>query len=135
MLGIQAASIPVPQYSYYLDALDAGMSQAWWDRLEPGAQVLDPSPSRAVTVFGRASTAHDSIYVPLPEWEALIAGPDPTRAAQQGYSYVYLDQEWWNELSEDQRLALEQPCVVVVESREVEGVGIRRLLDIRECRP
>jgi hypothetical protein len=134
VLGVQAASIPAPQLTYYLDYLDAGMSQAQWNKLEPGAQVLDHIPFRAVTLFGRASTAHDSIYVPLPEWEALVANPDPRQAAQAGYSHIYMDGEWWDGLSPVQRQAFEQPCVDIIEEKAGEGAGVRLLIDIRGCK-
>jgi len=134
VFGVQAASIPEPQLTYYLDYLDASMSQALWNKLEPDAQVLDSIPFRAVTLFGRASTAHDSIYVPLPQWEALIANPDPHLVAQAGYSYIYMDEGWWNGLAPAQRQALEQPCMDIVEEKEVEEAGVRLLIDVSGCR-
>lgn len=130
---VQLANIPVTQYTYFIDALDAGFCADYWGELPPGAQVLDHEASRAPTIFGRIPRAHAEIYIPLPEWEALIANPDPVRAAQAGFDYVYLDKAWWVKLTSAQQETLMQPCVDIIEERK-STFGYRLLLDISACR-
>ncbi|HSO27266.1 MAG TPA: hypothetical protein VLS48_04300 [Anaerolineales bacterium] len=107
----------------------------YWNRLEPDAQIFDPIPYRSITLFGRtAGRVGASLHAPFPEWEALLARPEPTILAAAGYHYVYLDRESWQALEPAQRQAFLAPCVRPV--AEAAGVDrdFRRLLDIRACR-
>ncbi|HEX9090163.1 MAG TPA: hypothetical protein VF831_01675, partial [Anaerolineales bacterium] len=107
----------------------------YWNRLEPGAQVLDSEPERAVLLFGRASFAAQDVYKRSPVWEALIANPDPTRVASAGYSYVYMDDQWWSRLSPQVQAAYAQPCVQQLAEMMFPGNSFRRLLSVQACRP
>jgi hypothetical protein len=132
----QLYSIPVTQYSYYIDGLDASFCADYWNKLPPNAEVLDRVASRAVTIFGRITRANSSIYAPLPEWEALIADPDPVRIAQAGYDYVYMDRTWWDQLTTDQQSTFQQPCIDIIDERRLgEGVDYRLLVNVSGCRP
>lgn len=134
IFAIQMTSIPAPQFTYFIDVLDANLARQYWDRLPPGTQVLDPNPSRGATVFGRASRVGPGIYELYPEWEALIASADPAAAAGAGYDYILVDHVWWRRLRPAQQAALQGPCVQRVAGQVGDGENFRWLLDIRACR-
>ncbi len=133
LFAIQLIAIQTPTLSYFIGSVDAQFAQKYWDRLGPGTQVLDSVPERAVTVFGRASRAYSDIYTPLPEWKALIADPNPAAVRSAGYAYIYLDQRWWGGLTAAQQAALEAPCAMVLESRNLPDGTFRKLIDVRGC--
>jgi hypothetical protein len=131
----QLYSIPTVQYSYYIDGLDASYCADYWNKLPSGAQVLDRLPSRSVTLFGRITRAYSGIYDPLPEWEALIADPDPVHIAQAGYDYVFMDRVWWDGLTPTQQSTFQQSCIDIIDERRLgEGVDYRLLVDVHACR-
>lgn len=133
--GVQLSAIPAPVPSVYIASLDQAMARKYWNTLEPGAQVLDYYPERAVAVFGRISKAKSSLYVPLPEWETLIGDPTPQKAAAAGYSYVYMDPKWWEGFSPELRQGYLQPCVRLVgEIERKNGSDWRRLYDVSDCK-
>ena len=133
-IQLTAASQPIP--AYYIDSVfDLPMARKYWNQLEPTSQVLDSVPSRAVTIFGRISKANSSIYVSLPEWYTLIEQPAVPEAAAAGFSYIYMDQTWWNSLNPELRQTYRQPCVKLVDQvEEPGGIHFRRLYDIRDCK-
>ena len=133
MGAIELTTIPTPQYSYYLEAMDAEMSARYWDRLPPRAQVLDRVASRSVTLFGRPSTSFAGIYDSLPEWRELLANPASDQVAQAGYAFVYFDQRWWDDLDPSIRATYKDPCVSLVDEVVLKNVQFRRLYDVRGC--
>jgi hypothetical protein len=134
LFGIQLIAIPSPILSDFVDNTDARYSRTYWDRLDPGAQVLDSIPERAVTLFGRASRAMMDVYHPWPDWQALIDNPDPGAVADAGYSYIYEDEAWWRAMTTEQHLALKQPCVSDLTPEFLKKDEFPRLLDVRGCR-
>jgi hypothetical protein len=134
LFGIELIAIPAPVLTTFADNTDARYSRTYWDKLEGGAQVLDTTPERAVTLFGRPSRAMMDVYHPWEDWKALLDDPDPRTVANAGYAYIYEDEEWWRGMTDEQRLALKGPCVVylTVEGRSTDEFP--RLLDIRDCR-
>jgi hypothetical protein len=134
IFAIQITAIPQQQLSYYIEKLDARMARTWWDRLPADAQVIDKVASRSVTVFGRPMWAYRDVYEPYPEWEALIANPDPSLLARAGYDYVYLDRSWWRKLTAEQKRNLESPCVKALAEEDDAQGDFRRLLEISKCR-
>ena len=135
VFAIQLISMPSPQAAYFLDTLDTRFSSRYWNQLEADAQVLDSIPYRAVTVFGRETRAHQSIYEPLAEWEALIRAPRVEQVAAAGYPYVYMDAAWWDSLSAELRQSFSQSCVREVDRRvQSNGKDFRVLYDVRDCR-
>lgn len=135
MLAIQLTALAAPQFAYFVSGLDAQMAQRYWGKLPEEMQVLDAEASRGVTVFGRAATAYAEIYNPLPEWEALIAAPDPKSAAHNGFGWVYMDKLWWQSLNPALRAGFEQPCVVLQSELKDDTGDFRRLYDVRACIP
>jgi len=110
------------------------MSQVLWDRLDLGAQVLDNVPYRSVTIFGRgAGRASLTTYTSLPEWSSLVETADPSKIAQAGYSYIYIDKNWWRNMTDIQREAFTQPCVQKVAEKKTYEDDFRWLLDVKSC--
>ena len=131
----QLYSISHEELSYFIDDLDASYATDYWNKLPDGTQVLDRVPERSVAIFGRISRAHSGIYDPLPEWEALIADPDPAQIAASGYGYVYMDRVWWDSLSPVKQNNFIQPCVDIVDERKQnEGADYRLLVYVNNCR-
>jgi hypothetical protein len=133
LLTVQISGIPAPQYTYFIEKADAAISSKYWNRLPVEAQVFDSHPIRAVTVFGRAARAYESIYVPRPDWRALVDGGGARDIAAAGYSYIYLSQHWWERMSREQQEAIFAECVRVVHQDDLRLGKFRLLIDITGC--
>lgn len=132
---VQWVAIARPQFTYFVKEPDVQMSKLYWNRLPPDTQVLDVQPIRTITVFGRTSgSSYVDLYNPLPEWKALIMDLDPTQAARAGYDYLYLDRVTWQQLSPDQKNALQQTCVQKLAETTSDNKDFRWLLRIKDCR-
>jgi hypothetical protein len=140
LFGVQLIAIPKPVYATFITQMDAKMAQDYWNKLEPRALIFDPSVFRGPTVFGRFTESSPTWYVQSPEWQALVADPDPFRLRAAGFTYAYFDSDYWNGLSPDQQSLLKDSCVQQV--AQVDGIhsekdytkDFRRLLDVRGCR-
>jgi hypothetical protein len=133
MSGVEFIAIQRPVYSYFLTPLDAKMTSAYWNRLEEGALVFDPTPSRAPTVLGRPTNSHFTWYQSKPEWDALRAAPEPFRLRAAGYTHIYLDNRYWDALPTEVQQAYSHACVKPLgEAADNQG-SFRRLLDIQAC--
>jgi hypothetical protein len=140
LFALQLVAVPRPVYTDFLTDMDARFHEEYWDRLSPrSALILDPNPSRAMTVFGRQARSNSSTswVMQIPEYRALLENPDPYRLNAAGYRYVYTDKEYWKQYNAQ----LEQPCVKILET--IEGVeparsglapDFRRLADVSECK-
>jgi hypothetical protein len=135
MLAVELIAIQLPQTTYYLQYRESNFSKPYWNKLEKGAQILDSKPERSVLLFGRASFAAEDVYARSPRWVALVANPDPAIVASEGYSYVYMDNGWWQKLSPELRAAYSQPCVKLVSEMDIGGGQNRRLYNIQSCKP
>jgi hypothetical protein len=135
MLAIELVAIPIPQTTYYLKFTESDISKEYWNQLEPDAQILDSIPMRAVLLFGRASFAANDVYKRSPEWEQLITDPDPINIAEHGYSYVYMDKNWWQNISPNIQTAFSLPCVQLVTQIKLPGNDFRNLYRVADCHP
>ncbi len=135
MFSVELIAIPSPQTTYYIQYNEGDFARAYWNRLEKGSQVLDSRPERAVLLFGRASFAATDVYKRSPSWQALVADPDPLAVVSQGYSYVYMDQDWWQSLTPQLQAAYSQPCVSLVAEMSLPGNQFRKLYNLQACRP
>ncbi len=135
MLSVELIAIPAPQTTYYLKYREGDFAKQYWNRLEQNAQILDSYPERAVLLFGRASYAAEDVYKRSLAWEGLIANPDPASVASAGYSYVYMDENWWQKLSSTIKAAYSQPCVKLVTEKQLADSQDRKLYNIQGCKP
>jgi hypothetical protein len=133
IFAVQLISIQAPQISYYIQGIDAQVAQQYWNRLEPGAQILSSNSSLTITIFGREVESNSEVFATLPEWDKLVKSPDPVVVAQAGFSYIYMDQGWWSRLTPDQQAALKNPCAKVI-GDWTHNNEFRQLIDIQACR-
>jgi hypothetical protein len=135
MLAVELIAIPAPQITYYIKNKEGKFARVYWNRLDKNAQILDSHPERAVALFGRASFAAGDVYKLSPVWVELIANPDPVKVATAGYSYVYMDDLWWQSLSSQMQAAYNQPCVRIVDEITLANNAFRKLLYVKACHP
>jgi hypothetical protein len=135
ILAIELIAMARPQFTYFVDEPDAMMARDYWGKLEPGTQVLDTAPYRAITVLGLGGgRAYQDFYSPLPKRASLSGTPNPGDIANAGYDYLYLDKETWQLMTPEGKSNLQQPCVVLIAEYVTESREYRRLLDISACR-
>jgi hypothetical protein len=141
MLSLQLVAITRPVFSYYLFGLDAKVFSNYYDRLDPGALVFDPLPTRAPAILGRPTDSSLSWYQTKPEWNQLRSDPDPFALRAAGFHYALLDERFWDGLSKAERDRLRDSCVKTVFRYEGlrnppqdERKDFRWLLDLRACR-
>jgi hypothetical protein len=139
--GVSLTASAKPVNTFFITEMDAKILANHWDRLEPDALVFGPNPVRAVTVLGRYSLSSNTWGQTRPEWEQLMAVPDPYALRAAGFSYIYYDIAYWESLDPQYHQALTSACVKTVD--EVEGIRSERdyrrdfriLLDITSCTP
>ncbi len=137
MLGASLLTAALhPVLTGELTALDAQAASALWDQLPPGAEVFDPSGSRAAALMGRPSravTGNQAVgYGIDPDWAALEEAPTVAGLLANGYRYIYVDERWWGQIPEASRADLGRACVWETFSIE-EGGTFRKLLDLENC--
>jgi hypothetical protein len=115
---------------------DTSMARQVWDRLEPGALIMDSHPWRAVVVTGRLTRSARDSSTPLEAWQALVDHPRLERLVAAGFDYVYVDRTWWDDMDERARDSFRAACVQEVATVHDNGRnGDRWLYDLRGCRP
>ncbi len=137
LFGFLLLSVPKPVYSTFLTALDDQMYRRHWNTLPQDAVIFDPVASRGPTVFARATNSHVTWYSEKEEWQKLVEVPDPYAVREAGFSYMYLDKNYWDKLDGDYQQWLQSDCVIVVDQvqRTRYPEDFRRLLDITACTP
>lgn len=123
-----------------INGLDSRMAGEVWDRLPPDSEVFDAHTWRATMITGRltrvvsGNKSYD--YAHSTDWEQLKSDPTPDGFLDHGFRYVYIDEVWWNQISEASRSAMTHQCVQVVSEQRYSGLGqFRRLVDLEHCRP
>ncbi len=135
LFALALTTKPQPQLTYFVESTDALMSQRFWGVLPPRAQVLDILPYRSVALFGWPVRAFGDVYRPYPEWETLIANPDPQAVAAAGYDFVYMDEEWWRHVPVSVQQDYEtKKCVRRLGGEGSPPAAWRALYDVRRCR-
>jgi hypothetical protein len=115
---------------------DTSMARQVWDRLAPGALVVDSSSWRAVAVTGRLTRSAQDSSTLLPEWENLVREAAVGRLVAAGFDYAYVDRTWWDNMDEAGRRSFKDPCVQEVAAVHDNGAnGDRWLFDLRACPP
>jgi hypothetical protein len=133
IFAVQLLAIPYPQLTYYIDARDAALGRELWNRLPQNAQVYDVIPFRSVALFGRPARTNQDFYHSWPDYLALAADPDPVTIRQAGFSYVYVERKWWEQLRPRVQRRFEAACVQRAAEVNPGDGDFRWLLDIRAC--
>jgi len=132
--GISLTAATQPIISSGITRLDAMIASDVWDTLPYNDLVFDPEKWRATTVTGRFTRAGAGIRKTLPEWEQLRSDPSIEVFLEYDFSYIYIDEEWWNELAIEKREALSDPCIQVIsEHWDSERDKFRRLISLNGC--
>jgi hypothetical protein len=132
--GPLLTAMPRAAFGDRIRPLDAAMTRALWDGLEPGSLVMDSETWRAVAVTGRLTRSSRDGSTVLEEWRGLVALPMVATLAREGYDYVYVDESWWDKMPAAARDSFGDACTKVVAERLDDGPnGFRRLFDIRAC--
>lgn len=134
LLACQISAMGRPVASYFLNSLDVRVFEAHWNRLERGAWVFDPQPSRATTLLGRFTRAGDTWYHLRPEWERLREQPEPYALQVTGFTYAYLDAQTWQRLTPAVQALWQADCVKEIERVQNRKGDFRWLVDISACR-
>ncbi len=139
LFGIESIAAQKPISAEFLGDLDGAVYEKYWNKLEPGALIFDPIPNRAPTILGRLTKSSDDWYTYKPEWEALTLNPNPYSLQEYGFSYVYVDSDYWEKLPPADQNSFNNACVKLIEEfsqpdqRDLTRIEFRRLLDIRDC--
>ena len=113
---------------------DAIVARRVWGALPKNALVFGPEVT-AVAVTG-APTFYGALDHELPAHKLLMEAPTLKELRRQGFDFVYVSLEWWEQLPAQSRAELEAPCTSVVAAvpiRENKDIWARWLLDIRQC--
>jgi hypothetical protein len=133
MFSAELGGISHPIASYFLNSMDVKASHDYWNRLESQTLIFDSVNMRAPTLFGRPTNAAYTWFTTKPEWKALVKNPDAYALRSAGFSYIYLDERYWNGLSLSLQKQLQVPCAVLMREYRDDNSHFRRLIDIRTC--
>jgi hypothetical protein len=139
--GVSITAAAKPVSTFFITDMDSKILASHWNRVEPEALVFGSDPIAGVTVLGRYSNSSLSWGQSRPEWDRLVVAPDPYALRAAGFSYVYYDIAYWEQLPELYQEALVSSCVKQVD--RVDGFrsekdyrkDFRILLDITSCGP
>ena len=136
--GIQLSAIQRPRFGASISQYDVEIARQVWDRLPPKALIFDPRGWPAVAITGRLTRfgiwkGHESTM-----HHTLTKHPTVNGFLAAGFSYVYVPDEWWYDLTPEDQHELSRPCIIVVAESQsppnAEGrIYFRRLLDISKC--
>ncbi len=131
----QSSALVSPVISDGIDGLDAKLSSELWGKLPQNDWIFDPSSrewrATALTgVFTVAGQYRDNTS----EWTALSRNPSLQRFIKNNYRFLYVDENWWQNLTDDQRKSMADPCIkTIVSVVQTEDYKFRRLLDLEQC--
>lgn len=118
-------------------AQDAYISAEWWDALPEDSEVFDPATWRSTALLGRLnrSSYTANVFALSPEWKELREAPTVEKLLEDGYDYIYLDENWWEDFPEESKASLTRSCVqVLAEHWDNDHEKFRRLLDLTRCK-
>jgi hypothetical protein len=122
---------------YQFISLDAQASSEWWDELPVESEIFDPATWRSAALFGRLNrTSYTAnVFAVSDETKALRSTPYVDSILNAGYSYMYIDENWWEAFPEASQASLSQACVRVLSKYEDNSSDkFRMLLDLNACR-
>ncbi len=132
----QLSALTQPILAEGIDGWDARISAQVWGELEEDTLVFDPSSTgwRSAVLSGNPTLLEANTYTQT-DYERLRDDPTLQDFLSHGFSYIYMDETWWQALDQEERAWFEQDCVVEVSSvTNDQGEILRSLLDIRTCR-
>lgn len=135
-LGIESVNIKNNTFSFFISPEDAKMTAQYWNKLDQDALVFDPTSSyRGTTVFGRYTRSNSTWYDERPDFIDLKSTLDIIALRNAGFSYVYLEDNTWRSMTDQQLEGFSQPCVVKMEEiSDPETNTISRILfNISAC--
>ena len=130
-----------PVNTFFITDMDARILANNWNNVEPEALVFGPDPVSGVTVLGRYSFSSMSWGNSRAEWDQLLLAPDPYALRAAGFSHVYYDIAYWEQLPPQYQEALSSSCVKTIDradgfrSEKDYRKDYRILLDIKSCVP
>jgi hypothetical protein len=132
--GSLMTALPKEVFAGVIDSPDASMARLMWNRLPPGALVVDSDSWRSVVITGRLTkSALDSSTV-LDSWRALVQEGNVGEIVAAGFEYAYVDPHWLDEMSPEGRQSFRQACVKEVASVHGDKAEDDRwLYDLRAC--
>jgi hypothetical protein len=132
LAGTQLTAVPERMTTAHFTELDARVVSEVWDKLPEGAEILDHRGWRAVALTGRLTHPF--------ERSALRATGDCGRGGclvdeiiGDGFDFLYYDNWWLEQLSEEEQASLSASCIYVVTDQRYGRESYRRLLDLRGC--
>jgi len=132
----QLSALTQPFLAEGIDGWDARISAQVWGELEEDTLVFDPSSTgwRSAVLSGNPTLLEANTYTQT-DYERLRDDPTLQDFLSHGFSYIYMDETWWQSLDQEERAWFEQDCVMEVSSvTNDQGEILRSLLDIRTCR-
>jgi hypothetical protein len=133
LFGAELPAFQRPVYTYFIDEMDVRMSDRFWNKLDPDTLVFDPVSHRGVTVLGRFTDSNTTWFDTKPEWNELFSQPLPQKLRAAGYSYAYLDNFYFRDLSPQVQQAWSDSCVIQMGDASYDSFW-RRLYDIKACK-
>ena len=123
-----------------MNGLDSRVARDVWDRLLPASQVFDPQTWRAVAITGRLTRVVEGNmsydYGHSAEWERLRENPSVSQFLEDGFQYVYIDEVWWEGLTNAARASLSEACIQIVSEHHYSDLHqFRQLINLEKCAP
>jgi hypothetical protein len=132
---VQLSAFSKPVLAEGIDGWDARIGSEVWGKLSKDGWIFDPSSQnwRAAILSGNAALINSSTFT-QEDWEDLKENPQIPEFLNNGFAYIYIDEEWWNVLEQEDREEFSQPCIEEVARVENDENGIlRRLIKISNC--
>lgn len=132
---IQLSAIRSPVLTEGVDGWDARISKTIWGTLDEEGWIFDPSSYnwRAEVLSGKGSLLESAAFTNA-DWKELRMNPSIDGFLAYDLTYIYIDEDWWNDLDETARAELSQECVQeVAQVEDAENGILRTLLYIGNC--
>ncbi len=132
---VQLSAINQPVLAEGIDGWDARISSAVWGELNDDGWIYDPASQswRAAILSGQATLIKSDIFTEE-DWLRLKTDPKISDFLDNGFEYIYIDENWWNDLQQQSQEELNSPCVEeVAEVENVESDIFRKLIRISTC--
>ena len=134
VLSVKMVAIQHPVYPGFITEMDAVMYERYWNDLESDARIFDPAPGRAVAIFGRPTLGGETWFKMSDEWRDWLSVPRPVKLRDLGFTYIYLDNYYYNSLPPALHRDLNSSCVKQIDRMEDNMGNFRILYDIKDCR-